>query len=270
MNKPAFFLLITILLLVTRTEFANSLELQGSFTQGGMLIGKTEPGNQVLLDGTAIAVSDRGQFVFGFGRDAKLSHLLDIVKPNGTKTRKTIEIEKRKYNIQRIDGIPRKMMQPSKQALKRAGTEARLVKKARNIFSTRTDFLGGFVVPVKGRITGVYGSQRIFNGEPRRPHFGIDYAAPLGTAVKAPASGVVSLVHNDMFYSGGTLIIDHGMGVSSTFIHLQKILVKPGEAIKQGDKIALVGTTGRSTGPHLDWRVNWFQVRLDPALLVTK
>ncbi|PID41848.1 MAG: peptidase [Proteobacteria bacterium] len=252
------------------TSLASSVELQGSFTQGGMLVGSTEPGNRVLLDDVAIAVTDKGQFVFGFGRDAKLSHSLDIVRKDGTRTRQSIKIKKRKYDIQRINGIPRKMMQPSKKTLERTRAEAWLVKKARNVFTRQTHFLDGFIPPLKGRITGVYGSQRIFNGEPRRPHFGLDYAAPIGTVVKAPASGVVSLVHNDMFYSGGTLIVDHGMGISSTFIHLEKILVKKGDIIKQGDKIALVGTTGRSTGPHLDWRVNWFQVRLDPALLVSR
>jgi murein DD-endopeptidase MepM/ murein hydrolase activator NlpD len=125
-----------------------------------------------------------------------------------------------------------------------------------------------FIWPVTGRISGVYGSQRILNGKPKRPHYGVDIAAPTGTPVKAPADGVVSLVHNDMFYSGGTLIVDHGHGLSTTYMHLHKILVKKGQRVKQGDVIAQVGATGRVTGPHLHWGMNWFDTRLDPSLLV--
>ncbi|MCW9049607.1 MAG: M23 family metallopeptidase, partial [Deltaproteobacteria bacterium] len=146
--------------------------------------------------------------------------------------------------------------------------EAQLVAQAREKESTQLHFKESFIWPVIGRISGVYGSQRIFNGEPRRPHFGIDIAAPKGTAVIAPAGGEVSLAHQGMFFSGATLIIDHGHGLSSSFLHLDKILVKPGDIITQGQKIATVGATGRVTGPHLDWRVNWFEQRLDPALLV--
>ena len=143
-----------------------------------------------------------------------------------------------------------------------------MVKKARTIDDPRADFLSGFRWPIKGRISGVYGSQRILNGEPRRPHFGIDIAAPTGTKVGAPADGVVTMVHPDMFFSGGTMIVDHGHGLSSAFLHLSRILVEKGDRVVQGQTIAEVGSTGRSTGPHLDWRINLFDRRLDPSLLV--
>ena len=170
--------------------------------------------------------------------------------------------------LQRIDGLPPKKVSPSKEDMKRIRKEYAMVRDARARDDAREDFLGGFVWPVKGRISGVYGSQRILNGQPRRPHFGVDVAAPVGTLVRAPAPGIVTLTHDDMFFSGGTLIIDHGHGLSSTFIHLNAILVKEGERVSQGDPIAEVGATGRVTGPHLDWRMNLQGARLDPQLLV--
>ena len=145
-----------------------------------------------------------------------------------------------------------------------------MAREARKLDAERTDFLTGFIWPAKGRISGVYGSQRILNGQPRRPHFGVDVAAPVGTEVRAPADGVVTMVHSDMFYSGGTMILDHGHGLSSSFLHLHRILVKKGQRIRQGDLIAEIGATGRVTGPHLDWRINLFAKRLDPQLLVSE
>jgi murein DD-endopeptidase MepM/ murein hydrolase activator NlpD len=152
--------------------------------------------------------------------------------------------------------------------LARIHRESASIKEARAKDDARTDFLKGFIWPAKGRITGVYGSQRILNGEPRRPHYGLDIAAPVGTLVVAPASGIVTLTTPNMFYSGGTLILDHGHGLSSTFIHLHRILVKEGQYVRQGDVIAEIGATGRVTGAHLDWRINLFKRRLDPQLIL--
>jgi murein DD-endopeptidase MepM/ murein hydrolase activator NlpD len=179
-----------------------------------------------------------------------------------------VTLQQRQYDIQKIDGISHRMMNPSKEDLARIHHEAELVMTARKTASRRLDFQESFIWPVTGRISGIYGSQRIFNGEPRRPHFGIDIAAPKGTTVRAPAGGVVTLAHPGMFFSGKTMIIDHGYGLSSSFLHLSKILVKVGDAVVQGQPIAEVGATGRVTGPHLDWRINWFEQRLDPALFV--
>ncbi|MBT4838472.1 MAG: M23 family metallopeptidase, partial [Methylococcales bacterium] len=174
----------------------------------------------------------------------------------------------RKYKIQRINNLPKRKVTPNKKDLDRIYKEYALSRKARKINALRTDYKTGFIWPVKGRISGVYGSQRILNGKPKRPHFGVDVAVPTGTGVVAPADGIVTMTHSNMFFSGGTLILDHGQGLSSSFLHLSKIVVKKGDVIKQGMKIAEVGATGRVTGPHLDWRMNLFKRQIDPQLLV--
>lgn len=247
---------------------ASTLTLDGNVTQGALVVGHTDPGTRVSFDGHPVRVSDDGIFLLGFGRDAKPQARLDIVYPDGTREQRELRVARRKYNIQRIDGLPPKKVTPSEKDMIRIREEIALVKKARALDDAREDFLGGFVWPLSGRVSGVYGSQRILNGQPRRPHFGVDVAAPVGTIVRAPADGVVTLVHEDMFYSGGTLIVDHGHGLSSTFMHLNAILVAQGDHVRQGDAIAEVGATGRATGPHLHWGMNLFNTRLDPQLLV--
>lgn len=247
---------------------AGALELTGDFVQGGMVVGRTDPSARIFLNGKALRVSPDGLFVLGFGRDAPKTALLEQRSGAGNVLHKPLIIGARDYKIECIDGLPPRKVEPSPSDLKRIRKEAAQVKRARAWDAPRTDFTQSFIWPVKGRISGVYGSQRILNGKPKRPHYGVDIAAPTGTPVKAPADGVVSLVHPNMFYSGGTLIIDHGHGVSSSFLHLHKILVREGEFVKQGDVVAHVGATGRVTGPHLDWRMNWFKERIDPTLLV--
>ncbi len=244
------------------------LRLDGPRTQGAVLRGRVAPGAVVEFEGAPVRVSEDGWFLVGFGRDAPPEATLSVTWPDGRRERKTLTVKPRQYRIQRIDGLPeRKVMPRSEEDLARIAADIALVKEARRTDDARTDFLDGFEWPIKGRITGVYGSQRILNGEARRPHYGIDIAAPTGTEVRAPAGGVVTLAHPDMFYSGGTLIIDHGHGLSSAFLHLSRILVARGERVTQGQAIAEVGSTGRSTGAHLDWRINLFSRRLDPALL---
>ena len=254
--------------LVAVSATASTLTLEGQVTQGALVIGHTEPGTRVSFDGRSVRVSDRGVFLLGFGRDAEPLARLEIVYPDGTREHRELQVAPRKYDIQRIDGLPPKKVTPSEKDLARIHKEYALVKKARDLDDPRVDFLSGFVWPLKGRISGVYGSQRILNGQPRRPHYGVDIAAPVGTLVRSPADGVVTLTHDDMFFTGGTLIIDHGHGLSSTFIHLNAILVREGDRVRQGDPIAEVGATGRVTGPHLDWRMNLLGARLDPQLLV--
>jgi len=249
---------------VSASEKASSVILSGAKTQGGMLIGEVEPGSKVYLGDAPVRVAENGVIVLGFGRDAELAQSLTVISASGKKQVEAINLEKRDYKIQRVNGISKKIMNPNIKNQERSRADAVLVRKARTTDSKRQDFLAGFIQPVEGPVTGVYGSQRFYNGEPKRPHFGVDYAAPVGTPVMAPASGKVTLTHDDMFYSGGTLMVDHGLGVSSTFLHLSKILVKEGEEVKQGDIIALVGKSGRATGAHLDWRINWFKVRVDP------
>ncbi|WP_028116777.1 M23 family metallopeptidase [Ferrimonas senticii] len=246
---------------------ASAVELRGALTQGSLLRGQAAVGETIQLNGQAVTVADDGQFVIGFGRDAELTQQLAITSADGQRRIETIELRPREYRIQRIEGIAKRIMQPNPDDVARAQRDAKLARAARARFESSTAWQQDFIWPLQGRITGVYGSQRIYNGEPKSPHFGIDIAAPSGTEVVAPAAGIVTLTE-DMFYSGNTVIIDHGHGVSSTFLHLSRMLVKPGDVVEQGQVVAQVGSTGRSTGPHLDWRMNWFSERVDPSLLV--
>ena len=245
-----------------------TVQLEGPRVQGGLVRGRVAPGSTVTFEGEPVRVSRDGWFLIGFGREASPKAVLSVVFPDGQRQRFGLSVKSRKYRIQRIDGLPPGKVTPSKEDLKRIRREVALVKRARAIDDPRTDFLGGFRWPVKGIISGVYGSQRILNGQPRQPHYGIDIAAPRGTRVVAPAAGVVTLAHPDMYFSGGTMMIDHGHGLQSAFLHLSRFLVKKGQRVKKGQPVAEVGSTGRSTGPHLDWRVNLFGRRLDAALLV--
>jgi murein DD-endopeptidase MepM/ murein hydrolase activator NlpD len=254
--------------LVAVCALGSTLTLDGEPVQGALLIGRTDPGSSVKIDGRSVRVSDGGVFLLGFGRDASATARIDVVFPDGTREQRELRVAKRKYDVQRVDGLPPRKVTPSEEDMVRIRSDIALVKKARNRNDAREDFLRGFRWPARGRISGVYGSQRILNGQPRRPHFGVDIAAPVGTLVHSPTDGIVTLAHADMFFSGGTLIIDHGHGLSSTFMHLNAILVKEGDRIRQGDAIAEIGATGRVTGPHLDWRMNLRGKRLDPQLLV--
>ena len=245
------------------------VRLDGPHTQGGLLVGAVAPGSVVEFEGVPVRVSRDGRFLVGFGRDTPSDAKLAVSYPDGRHERRMLAVERRTYRIERIDGLPPNKVAPrSEEELERIRADARLVAEARKIDDPRTDFLDGFRWPVRGRISGVYGSQRILNGEPREPHYGVDIAAPAGTEVQAPAGGVVTLAEPEMFLSGGTLVVDHGHGLSSAFLHLSRILVTRGDRVRQGQSIAEVGATGRATGPHLDWRVNLFDRRLDPALLV--
>ena len=259
---------LVLLLPAVQALGAVDITLRGEFIQGGAVFGQTCSQCRVVLAERDVPVSDQGKFIIGFGRDALPEQELLVYSPEGTTTRKMIAVRQRDYHIQRIDGISQRLMQPSAQDLERIRHEAEKIAAVRELLSHRDNFLEPFIWPLVGRITGVYGSQRILNGEPRQPHFGIDIAAPTGTPVKAPAGGKVTFIHPDMFYAGATLIVDHGHGLASTFLHLNEILVTVGEEVAQGQVIATVGASGRVTGPHLDWRLNWFDVRLDPALVV--
>ena len=267
--KVACFGLLMLSLSQTQLIQAGSLfSLKGTFIQGGLVVGTTEVGSKVSLNERQLRVSSDGHFVFGLDRDAKSGDKLLVESPEGLRVEKVLTVEPREYKIQRIEGIAKRIMQPSDANLKRSREENGQVGVARKKDLNLASFNESFQWPAQGSITGVFGSQRVYNGEPRRPHYGVDVAGPVGTLVTAPASGIVTLAHKDMFYSGGTLILDHGHGLSSSFLHLSEILVKVGDVIKQGQPIAKIGATGRVTGAHLDWRMNWFKRRIDPQLLV--
>ncbi len=260
------YLLASVLFLIHAAAYA--VELTGNVVQGGLIFGQAEPDSRVLLDGTGVAISADGRFVIGFSRDETGVRVLEVTSPGGDVFRKDLKIQKSEYDIEVVNGLPPKTVTPDPEAAARIREDAHMVATARQHRDNRDYYASGFSWPAKGRISGVYGSQRILNGEPRSPHYGLDIAAPEGTAVYAPADGLVTLVHPDMYYSGGTLILDHGQGLSSTFLHLSKILVEAGTFVKQGDLIARIGATGRASGPHLDWRMNWLDRRVNPQPLV--
>lgn len=244
------------------------LSLKGEWRQGSLLFGQTTPGAEVSFNGRRLRLSPEGRFVFGLDRDEPAEASLSIRLPGAPEWLSRYPVAKREYQIQRLNGLPPKQVDPEPAMEARIAAEAAQNRRARSRDSDYATVFAPFAWPAKGAITGVFGSQRILNGEPKQPHYGVDVAGPVGAPVVAPADGVVSLANPDMFFSGGTLYLDHGYGVSSAFLHLSKILVKEGQPVKRGEKIALIGKTGRVTGPHLDWRVNWFESRVDAQQLV--
>ena len=246
----------------------SAVEFDGKFIQGHFIIGKTEPDSKVKIDKKQVKVSKDGYFAFGLARDRKYDVVITIEK-NGVKKKITKRVQKRKYDIQRIDGLEEKKVTPPEEVYERIKNENKLIAKARAVDTNLDFFKDKFIIPVdNATITGVYGSQRILNGKPKWPHYGLDFAQKEGAPVKAMLNGTVSLAETDLFYTGGTLIFDHGHGISTLYMHMLDIFVEKGQKVKQGDIIGTVGSTGRATGPHLDVRLNWCDVRLDPATVL--
>ena len=240
-----------------------AIEFKGKFLQGHYIIGVTDPSAKIIIDKKKVKVSKDGFFVFGLDRNRKFD--VTITKDlNGKKEIIVKKILKRKYNIQRINGLPESKVTPPETVYKRIKEENNKIGQARSINSNLPFFKNQFIMPVEGIISGIYGSQRILNGKPKWPHYGIDIAAKKGTMIKSSGSGTVTMAEDDLYYTGGTIIMDHGHGISTIYSHLENVLVSVGDKINQGDIIGTVGSTGRSTGPHLDFRINWFQTRLDP------
>tara|TARA_B100001741_G_scaffold297147_1_gene281652 strand:+ start:2770 stop:3609 length:840 start_codon:yes stop_codon:yes gene_type:complete len=245
------------------------ITLSGNFIQGGLIKGKAFPNANIKFLDKKIFLDEKNRFVFGFGRDFENKAIISITYKKKLIT-KSLSIEKQNYKIQRIEGLPKRMVTPPESVYKRIISENKEIAKVRKLNSNVSFIFQNFVWPLKGIITGVFGSQRVLNGKPKRPHYGIDIAAKEGTEIIAPLDSIVRMAEKDLYYTGGTIMLDHGHGVTSVYSHLSKILVKVNENIKKGDIIGLVGSTGRSTGPHLDWRINWFEQRLDPSLLIKK
>jgi len=256
--------IIKYFLLIFFVSFnASAIEFNGKFIQGHFIIGKTDPNAKILINKKEIRVSKNGYFVFGIDRDRKFDVLITKIF-NGNKEKIIKKVFKRKYKIQRIDGLEESKVTPPEEVYKRIKEENNKIGEARAINSDLVFFKDKFIMPIEGIITGVYGSQRILNGKPKWPHYGIDIAAEQGTNIKSSGAGVVTMAEDDLYYTGGTIIMDHGHGISTIYSHLETVLVSVGDKINQGDIIGTVGSTGRSTGPHLDFRINWFQTRLDP------
>lgn len=241
---------------------------EGEQVQGGLVIGQAPSGSSVAVDGDPIMISESGRFLVAFKREQVEPSVVEVTLPTGMRLQRRLEPDPREFDVQRIDGLEQDKVTPPESVLSRIRDDSRQARRARKRLDARTDWAQGFEWPLTGPVTGVYGSQRILNGEPRNPHWGIDIAAPTGTVVRSPAPGIVTLAHPDMYYSGGTLFIDHGHGLVSAFLHLETIHVEVGDAVDRGQTIAEVGATGRATGPHLDWRMNLRDVRIDPALLI--
>jgi biotin carboxyl carrier protein len=249
-------------------DLGNGIRLEGNFTQGGMVMGQAPVGAKIQFQKRMLPVSANGVFVLGFGRDDVSPQTLQITLPGGAQQNIALAIRKREFQIQKVTGVPARTVNPDPKDMARIEKEQAAVGSAREVVSLHTFFRDEFVWPVKGPVTGVYGSQRFYNGEPRSPHFGVDLAVPHGTTIVAPADGVVSMAYPDMFFSGDTIVLDHGMGISTSYLHMSKMLVKKGDVVKKGQPIGKVGASGRATGPHLCWRLNWFQSRLDPQLIM--
>lgn len=244
------------------------ITVRGEAVEGGVIWGQATPGASVWLDDEPLDVLPDGRFFAAFHRDAPPNSELRV----GDDCRLDLAVAQRDYRISRIEGVPQRTVTPPPEQLERIARERERVAAAKAQRIERPDWLmqvdGGFRWPVRGRISGVYGSQRVYNGTPGSPHYGVDVAVPTGTPVHAPAAGRVTLAEPDLFYSGGTVILDHGYGLSSSFLHLSEVHVAVGDTLAPGDLLGAVGATGRATGPHLDWRMNWRDRRIDPQRLV--
>jgi hypothetical protein len=259
-------LLIFLGLYLSLTPSFGLEKIRGEATQGGLIILKASSGSSLTLDDTMVMTTKDGYAAVGFHRDDTAAITIVETRPDGSKERLILTPRARVYNEQRISGLPSAMVTPPDDVLMRIKRDRKAVAVARGQTTMNEAFSKPFIWPVHGIITGVYGSKRVLNDEPRAPHYGIDIAAAKGTPIRAPQDGIISMV-DDLYFTGITIILDHGHGVSSTFLHLEAASVAVGDLVKQGQIIGTVGSTGRSTAPHLDWRVNLFKKRLDPALL---
>ena len=257
-------LILTFFFIILSSNNIYALELNGKFDQGNLIRGKTNVGSKIFVDDVKIKVSKEGFFVFGISKDRKNDVVIEIINKGNTQ-KITKKIYKKIYKVQKINGLPKKQVTPPKEVYSRIKADNKIISKARSINSDLIFFNKDFIAPLQNSIiTGVYGSQRILNGIPKSPHYGLDFAAKEGTKIKAMLDGVVTLAEKDLYYTGGTLIFDHGHGVSTLYMHLKDVHVKKGQIVNQGDVIGTVGKTGRSTGAHLDIRLNWFGTKLDP------
>ena len=241
-----------------------------SASQGALVIGKVPPGSRVQYAGRTLRVSGYGSVVFGIGRDERGPLRIQVQRADGGSESIAIAVTPRDWPLERVNGVPPKTVNPPPAIAERIKREQAQVTAARDRDDDRTDFAAPFIWPVQGRISGRFGNARVYNGQPGAGHSGMDIAVPTGTPVKAPAAGVVTFAAPDLYLTGGTVLLDHGYGVSSNFLHLSRVDVKVGDRIAQGQVLGAVGATGRATGPHLHWGMNWFDVRIDPLLVLER
>ncbi|MBK8285058.1 MAG: M23 family metallopeptidase [Ahniella sp.] len=260
------FLLIFMLVAtaISASDSPSRTQLPTSVEPGGLILGQTVPGSTVYFGARRLLLTADGRFVAGVGPDPKGQAIFEFKYPDGSAEKRVLTLLPREYAVERVNGLPQQTVNPDPATEARIAAEQARVAKARERNDDRSDVFGGFYWPARGRISGVYGSQRVLNGVPKNPHYGVDVAAPTGTPIAAPQAGVISFAETGLVLTGGTVLIDHGHGVSSAFIHMSRLDVAVGDRVAQGEIIGAVGATGRASGPHLHWGMNWFDVRLDP------
>ncbi len=258
------YLLVLLLSLFWAGTALGGTLLSGRAEQGGLMFGRTEPGSRVSLDERPVPVDGDGRFLLGFGRDAAPTAELRVTLPDGFEERRAMAVLRRDWPVQRIEGLPRDKTEPDAASLSRLKAESEMVRTIRDRVTLTPGFLEGLIRPAEGTISGVFGSQRIYNGIGGAPHSGLDIAAPTGAPVRACADGKVVLAAPDLFLTGRTVMIDHGLGLISSYAHLSRLDVAAGTIVRRGDLIGAIGATGLATGAHLHWGLSWLDVRLDP------
>ena len=271
-------LCLTICLFICPAALAGSLkitdlQLPDKIAQAELSVGRLPPGSQVFrihTDGKRepIRVSANGLFVIAASKEQTAPIELELVLQDTHRFSHQVRITPREFPVEHVRGVPQATVTPDPETAARIAKEQAEVTAQRNRDDARDDFSAQFIWPVSGRISGRFGSQRVYNGKPGSGHSGMDIAAASGTAVKAPAAGLVTYANANMFLTGGTVLLDHGHGVSSNFLHLSRLDVAAGDYVRQGQVIGAVGATGRASGPHLHWGMNWFSTRIDPQTLV--
>ncbi|MBX3690596.1 MAG: M23 family metallopeptidase [Dokdonella sp.] len=262
--------IVMMLAFAAPSAFAADVVFPPRVSQGALVFGRVPAGSVVRHGGRVLRVTSWGTVVFGVGRDEKGPLAVAVETPDGARRTVSIEVFTRDWPVEQVDGVPPKTVEPPPEIAERIRREQARVAAARERDDERTDFAATFVRPVEGRISGRFGNQRVYNGKPGNAHSGMDIAAPTGTPVVAPSGGVVSFADANLYLTGGTIVLDHGHGVSSNFLHLSRIDVHVGERIEQGQALGAVGATGRASGPHLHWGMNWFNVRIDPQLVLER
>lgn len=262
-GRQSSVLVVIVALLGASAAFAETV-IAGRAEQGGLVFGRTAPGSSVRLDERQVPVDTDGRFLLGFGRDAAPTAELRVISRDGSEERSALAVSRRDWPVQRIDGLPREKTEPDAASLSRLKAEAAMVRAVRDHVTLAPGFLEGLIRPAQGTVSGVFGSQRVYNGIGGAPHSGLDIAAPTGAPVRACADGKVVLAATDLFLTGRTVMIDHGLGLISSYAHLSRLDVTPGTVVRKGDLIGAIGATGLATGAHLHWGMSWLDVRLDP------
>lgn len=264
MKIKAVYFSYIIMMLACGIANASEIKLRGSFEQGGIIIGQAQGAKEISVNGVDKYISDDGEFVIGIGRDYD-----GEIKIIADDEEKIVPISKRKWGVQKINGLKKNKVTPLAEDTKKIEKEFTYIKKARKEILYNDYFDSGFINPIKdGRISGEFGNQRILNGKPKNPHSGTDIAATKGTDIVASGEGIISLAQNDLFYTGNVVMINHGLGLQTIYAHMDTIIVKEGQMVKEGQKIGTVGDSGRATGPHLHFGASVDNIKFDPMNLI--